>query len=155
MTPQNFFDLVLAPSASTLPLDNSLESRVMLMAIAGQESAWTDRIQIGGPARGYWQFDMTAILDLLADPSLGPGLQASCAVWDIPSDPTTLYQALAWHDPIAYEAARRLLLADPAPLPAVGDETGALACYLKNWNPGDPKPATWPAIYAQAVAVVK
>ena len=29
----------------------------MLVTIAGQESAWTHRRQINGPARGFWQFE--------------------------------------------------------------------------------------------------
>jgi len=155
MTPTNFFSLVLRPSANLLPLADSLESRVALFAFAGQESGWKDRVQLaGGPGRSYWQIGMTAILDVLGNAAVGPGLIATCALWDIPSDPTTIYEAITWHDPLAYEMARRILLADPLPLAAIGDEQGCYACYLRNWRPEFERPEAWPAVYAQALAVV-
>jgi len=155
MTPANFYSLVLLPSCARLPAAmNTQQSRLMLMAIAGQESGWANRTQVGGPARGFWQFDMTAILDILAHPVCGPLAISACAMWDVPADPTTIYEAIAWHDPLACHMARLLLLADPAALPAIDDAADAYACYTRNWRPGVERPEAWPAIYAQALALV-
>lgn len=153
MTPPQFYSLVLLPSCGLAPLSmNTQQSRLMLMAAAGQESGWTNRMQIGGPARGLWQFDMTAVLDLQAHPVCGPLVLAACAMWDVPSDPATIYEAIAWHDPLACHMARLLLWADPAPLPAVGDAAGAYACYTRVWRPGVERPAAWALVYAQATS---
>src|SRR5690606_12018619 len=41
--------------------DSSREARAMLLAIALQESRFMHRRQIGGPARGYWQFEVGGV----------------------------------------------------------------------------------------------
>lgn len=153
MTPAQFYSLVLLPSCAELPpAMNTPQSRLMLMAAAGQETGWANRTQVGGPARGFWQFDMTAIVDLLGNSVTGSLVLAACALWDVPGDAPTIYEAIAWHDPLACHMARLLFLADPAPLPAVGDAAGAYACYTRNWRPGVERPAAWALVYAQATS---
>ena len=47
------------PSAFALlpPAMDTPDARVLLLAIGLQESKFSHRLQIGGPARGYWQFE--------------------------------------------------------------------------------------------------
>lgn len=140
-------------------------ANVMLVAIAGQESDWRHRRQVGGPARSYWQFEQGGAvagvmnhsstgafarklferLDI-GEPSLGP--------WVAPST-RTVYEAMAWHDLLAGGMARLNLWWKPQALPAVGDEAGAWAYYLDTWRPGKPHPEKWPKVYAAAMAAVK
>ncbi len=159
MTPAAFFNLVLSPAsqrfgAMGFQVVNNQASRILLMAIAGIESDWSDRLQIGGPARSYWQCEAEgAVADVYANADTQQWVVDTCNLWDIETDAGAVYEAIAFHDPLAYTVARLALWLDPAPLP-----TGADACwayYLRNWRPGKPRPNAWPVVYAQALAVVK
>lgn len=128
---------------------------VLLMAIAGQESAWAARKQVGGPARSYWQFEKGGgVAGVLSHAASKARIAAVCAQIDIPCDTATVYEAMAWNDTLAACMARLLLLTDPRPLPALGDQEAAWRYYLDNWRPGMPHPQTWPARYAKAMGVV-
>ena len=65
-----------------------------------------------------------------------------------------VWTALETNDVLAGVFARLLLWTDAKPLPAIGDEQGAWAYYLRNWRPGKPHPQTWPGFYRQAVEFV-
>jgi len=56
---------------------------------------------------------------------------------------------------LAAGVARLLLWTDPKALPAIGDADAGWSLYLRTWRPGKPHPKTWPALYAQAMAVVE
>ena len=161
MTPATFYNLVLAPAsqrfgAMGFQVANSQASRVLLMAIAGIESAWSDRIQLpAGPARGYWQCEAEgAVADVYANADTQAWLVEVCHTWDIDDDAGSVFEAIAYHDPLAYAVARFALWLDPAPLPAIGADA-AWSYYLRNWRPGKPRPDAWAAVYAQALAVVR
>ena len=49
---------ILTPALSMLPATmDTPKARVMLLAIALQESGLAHRVQVGGPAHGLWQFE--------------------------------------------------------------------------------------------------
>lgn len=152
MTPANFRILAIEPGLTLLPPEmNSNEAKVILMAIAGQESSWTYRTQdLVGTAVGYWQFQQDGVADVItAEPTL---TQSVLAALDI--DAITAYPAIEYNDMLACAFARLLLWSDPDPLPAIGDVNGAWAYYVANWQPGAPDRARWAANYATAVATV-
>src|SRR4051812_35674826 len=131
-------------------------ARLLVMAIAGQESAWAERRQIGGPARSFWQFE--------GGPLSGTGQvfkhaggppPAGCAALLGPCDPVTVFEAMAWDDVLGAAMARLLLWTDPAELPAVGDVNAGWAYYQRNWHPGAPHADLWPARYGTAWGLVK
>lgn len=125
---------------------------VMLMAIAGQESFWAHRKQIGGPARSYWQFEKGGgVAGVLNHPATKGAINAVCRVLDIPCDTATVYEAMAWNDTLATCMARLLLYSDPRPLPAPGEQDAAWEYYLRNWRPGMPHPQSWAGRYATAM----
>lgn len=130
-------------------IKDTKEARVMLMAIAGQESNWDARRQYGGPARSYWQFEqgggVAGVLRLLPHQ-----VQAVCDALDIPCDSNTIFEAMAWNSALGCSMARFLLYTDYAPLPAVGQVQAAWDMYLRNWRPGAPHPDVWPDKYAIA-----
>lgn len=169
MKPVEFMNFLLIPNLllieewTSIPLTD--QSLVATMSIAGQESAWQHRRQIGigqyhpqsVGARGYWQCESTwggpvAINDVMQ--KCPQQLAAVCARLEIPGDELTLYEAIAWNDTLACAIARLLLWADPRPLPAVGDRAGMWQYYLDNWRPGTPHPGTWPDRYATAVSLL-
>jgi len=171
MEPKNFYANIVDPTlkwmAATpaIGVPDSREARVELMAIAGQESEWKARRQIGISsyypqkvgARGYWQCESTwggpvALDDVLQ--STRRQIEAVCSSLDIPGDKHALYEACAWNDTLACAAARLLLWLHPAPLPAIGDKEAAWQYYLRQWRPGAPHRHTWDAHYDVSLAAM-
>jgi hypothetical protein len=155
MSPDIFFTRVVEPTLQYMAASPGIaiaasdSARLLVMAIAGQESRWAARRQIGGPARSYWQFERgggVAGLFRVTPRQLG----AVCADCDVTFDAATVFEATAWHDMLACAMARLLLWSDPAPLPAVGDKDAGWQCYLRNWRPGAPHPESWVRVYDQA-----
>lgn len=158
MTPATFLARTLNPGLTLLaecggpaPTD---AARVMLLAIAGQESAWSARRQIGGPARGYWQFEVGGgVAGVMTHKATKAPLERVCAALDVPLDRAAVYEAVAWCDPLAAAMARLLVFSDPAPMPV--DADAGWACYLRTWRPGKPHPETWGARWASAGVAVR
>jgi hypothetical protein len=147
--------LSLLPSAM-----DSAEARVMLLAIGLQESRFLHRRQLvgnpprpTGPARGYWQFERGGgCAGVLTHPASRYWMVRACGQRGCKPTAQALWVEIEQDDMLAATAARLLLFTDPKKLPAVGDEAGAWALYLRTWRPGKPHRSTWPALYAQAVA---
>ncbi len=157
MTPDAFLKTIVNPTLERMAvltgIATSDQARVMLLATAGQESAWQHRLQIGGPARGFWQFEkMGGVAEVIQVTPVQ--LKAVCGALDIPFDRDTLYEAMAWNDTLACAMARLLLWQDSAPLPALGDEGGGYDFYIRNWRPGAPSRSRWAIVYPQSLAFV-
>lgn len=153
MTPKDLLSIVdpaLALLNTLAGIKVSNEARVLVMAIAGQESDWAARLQHGGPARSFWQFEGAGggVGGLFA--ATPKQLKAVCDYLFVPYDVATVFQAMAWNDTLAACMARLLLWSDPAALPALGDVQGGWNYYQRNWRPGAPHPEVWPAKYATA-----
>ncbi|MCV6902125.1 MAG: hypothetical protein NTT76_05400, partial [Achromobacter xylosoxidans] len=55
---KKIIDTGISPALALLPAGMDTQAaHVMLLAIGLQESRFTHRQQIGGPARGFWQFE--------------------------------------------------------------------------------------------------
>jgi hypothetical protein len=162
MTPAIFYQSIVKPTMAGFlaPLAPTIrdvpESRVLLMTIAGIESDWSARRQIGGPARSFWQFEQGGgVAELLGINYVAPILRATCSQLAIPSDSATIFEAMAWNDSLACTMARLLLWQDPMPLPDTGDTTNSYAYYLRNWRPGAPQGITvWQARYASSMTAM-
>jgi hypothetical protein len=159
MTPDIFLGRIVEPTLQWVAASPGLgiaasdSARVLVMAIAGQESRWTARRQVGGPARSYWQFEQgggVAGLFRVTPRQLG----TVCAACDVTFDAATVFEAMAWHDTLACAMARLLLWTDPAPLPAVGDRDASWQYYLDLWRPGVPHPESWGGVYDQSLAAI-
>lgn len=159
MTPETFAKVVMAPAWKILQMPaaiDTLESRVQMIATAGQESGWSDRKQDpSGIARGFWQCEIEAIASVQAGKRTGPFLKTVCDLLDIPADTATIYEAIAWNDALAYAVGRGIYLQDPLPLPGIGSALASWECYLRNWRPGKPRPDAWDRFYATSVSLVK
>lgn len=158
MTPDAFYARIFRPAALVLAQDipwDSAQSRCLLMAIAGQESAWSERSQLpSGRAHGFWQCEQGGAVHGVLGGSLAATLAAVCADYNIASDEATVWEAIQYHDVLAYAVARLTLRMDAPPLPAVGDTEGAWAAYQRVWGPGKPSRTRWATIYPQAVAEI-
>ena len=138
----------------TIPADD--RARVLMLAIAGQESSWTDRVQQGGPARGYWQFERGGgVAGVLSNAATIGAARLACAEARVMMTSGAVYDALATNDDLAAAFARLLLWSDVNPLPALGEQDEGWNYYLRNWRPGKAGPDRWPANYQAAMAAVQ
>lgn len=159
MSPTVFRELILDPGLSILTRFSGLVSddraRVLLLAIAGQESAWEHRRQISGPARGFFQFERAGgTRGVLNHHASAPRALKLLGGLSIPSNESIVFEAMAWSDHLAVGFARLLLYTDPRRLPDVGEQDQAWNYYLRNWRPGKPHPDHWPSRYMAALAEI-
>lgn len=129
-------------------------ARVLMLAIGYQESGFAHRRQIRGPARGYWQFEKTGVAGVIQHRASRWHASAICAAREVDFTVTAVHRRLEHDDVLAAGIARLLLWTDPAPLPDPQDADAAWAYYLRNWRPGKPHPARWPANHARALAAL-
>lgn len=161
MTPAEFLATVINPSLAWVEQalgpkpPASAEAKVMLLAIAGQEADWKYRAQIGGPARGYWEFEPSGVAGLFTLHSTMAMATHMALAAKVPPHAPDVYHALATNNNLAAGFARLLLWSDPRPLPEIEDEDGAWDYYLNLWRPGRPGPDRWSACYQAAVDAVK
>lgn len=141
---------------SFLPANfTSPESLVMLYAIGLQESRFEHMKQIGGPARGYWQFErgggVAGVMTHIASKEKArlivehQGLEFNSRI---------IHKALETNVPLGVAFARLLLYTDSKPLPALGNVQTAWDYYIRNWRPGKPHRKTWDEFYWRAIGFV-
>jgi len=160
MTSASFLATTLAPGLSFLtatvgptPPDTDA-ARLLLLAIAGQESGWQNIPQGGGgPGRGPWQFEPETCKELMFNPESAAFYTKICMALSIV--PSRTYDGLLAHPNLAVSLARLDLWCNPNPLPEVGDQEAAWEYYLETWRPGSPGPDRWPANYQAAMAAMK
>lgn len=164
LTPEQCAEEVIAATFwSLLPARyDSREARVMLLAIALQESGLAHRQQVGGPARGLWQFEQRGgVAGVLAHDASRLQARAVCLLHAVAPTQSDVYGALGHDDVLACAIARLLLWTDPQALPKVGDVEASFACYLRTWRPGayDRDPVglrrRWSRNYSTAMQVIR
>jgi hypothetical protein len=143
----------ILPAAESLlpPVWQDDRATRLLLAICWQESRAAHRVQIGGPARGLWQFERGGgWLGVIQHP-----LTASHArgVLDSLLYSSRDFECLADNDVLAAAFARMLLRTHPKALPSA--EAGGWEQYLQVWRPGKPHVKTWPEAWARAGQVME
>lgn len=156
MTTAEYVARLVFPAAFALlpPQMDSPQARAMLLAIGWQESRFAHRRQVGGPARGYWQFErdggVAAVMEHHASRAAAGQV---LGVLGYPPERQAIYDALEHHDVLAACWARLLLWTDPRWLPDAPDRgPDAWLTYLRTWRPGKPHPQTWDTFYRRAWA---
>jgi hypothetical protein len=145
---------VLSDAASVPMRSPAVET--LMLAIAIQESALRHREQIGGPARGWWQFERNGgLAGVLQHARTKLFAERLCAEIGLKPDLHLLWDALPHSELLQAGLARLLLWSDPRPLPALGDREGAWQYYLRNWRPGKPAHGRWDAAYDGAAELVR
>lgn len=145
----------IIPAALSLlpPKMNSPEAKALLTAICLQESGFKHRQQVGGPAKGLWQWELPQVGLVLRHDVVGPlarDVLAALVYTEGSSPHESIHDAMQHNDILQCAFSRLLLWPDAAPLPKQGDVQGALATYLRVWRPGRPHPEKWPANWASA-----
>jgi hypothetical protein len=137
---------------------DSKEARAMLWAIGRQEGRMIYRRQIGGPARGLFQFERGGgVKGVLNFHSTRLHAIALCNARNVKPTMQAVYQALEHDDILACGFARLLLYTDPAPLPRaqLPEEQEAWNYYIANWRPGSPHRHSWGDFWKEAVEMVR
>lgn len=144
------------PALAMLPGMDSPTARVIMLAIAFQESGLQHRRQRRGPARGYWQFEHGGgVRGVLNHSSSRPHIRSVLEQLDYKatSNPATCYAAIEHNDILAAAFARLLMWTDPQPLPT--DESGSWDLYMRTWRPGKPHISAWASNYQKALEAIK
>lgn len=155
-------ELIIPAALALLPAKmNSTGARAMLLATGLQESRFEKRRQMGGgPARGFHEFEegtresRGGCTGVLLHPASKPYIEEILRSMGYDLSPRTSHVAIEHNDVLDIVYARLLLWTSPRGLPISSDTKGAWTMYLETWNPGDAKPETWPALYAQAWEIV-
>lgn len=162
MTLVDIIHLAIIPALQLLPPTmDTLQARVMLLAMGLQESAFAARRQkSNGPARGFWQFELGTrqsrggVWGVYLHDASRLLLERLCEARNVSFEPAAIYRAIETDDVLAAGVARLLLFTDPHQLPAVGEVQDGWDLYDRIWRPGKPHPDKWPANYARAVAEI-
>lgn len=156
----------IAPALELLPHNlDTPQVRLLLLSIGLQESRFNARFQAlngggKGPARGFWQFELGTkatkggVFGVYLHSASHELLRLLCRDRDCNFDPAAIWSAVEGDDVLAAGVARLMLLTNPKPLPACGDEDCAWNYYLQTWRPGQPKRDSWPLLYAMAQATL-
>lgn len=152
----------MEPAFALLPAKmDTKEARCMMLAIGLQESRFQHRQQIGGPARGFWQFEKGTpttrggVCGVVLHDQTRDLVQSVCKARGVPATADAIYAALDKDDVLAAAIARLLLWTDPKPLPALGETDQAWDLYARTWRPGKPHRQTWNALYNRAMEAVR
>jgi hypothetical protein len=127
------------------------QARFLMLAAGFQESGFRHRRQIGGPARGYWQFEpigCTGVLTHHTTADLAAGL---CITMGVQALSDSAYAAVEFHDCLAAGFARLCFWRLPDPVPDITDSEGMLLYYRRAWAPGKFHPERWPHSYKMAL----
>jgi hypothetical protein len=149
VTPGDFDQCVVSPGLLLLPAGlRSDEARALLIAIAGQETRWSARLQSGGgPAHGFFQFERAGVLGVFENPATREHLLSACAACDVAPDIDEIYLAIVGHNALSAAVARLALLPDPARLPSADQEADGWSYYVRRWRPGKPDETRWPSAW--------
>lgn len=141
-----YFHDTVFPAAYALlsPGMNSPAASAMLLAMGLQESRLWYRKQIGGPARGCWQFEQGGgVVGVLTHPASKAHALSVCKARNVTASANPVYLALASDDILACCFARLLLYTLPGRLPAQNQPDEGWRQYIDAWRPGMPHRNTW------------
>ena len=133
----------------------SAPAEAMMLTIILQESRALYRRQIGGPARGFAQFEVTGVKGVMKHHLTKGFAENILERMHYPFDPVVVHTALEHNDVLAAVFARLLLWTHPAPLPLQGEADKSWEYYLSLWRPGKPHKDTWAEFYQQGWAIAK
>lgn len=159
MTTLTYVQTCVIPAAFALlpaPM-RSDKATAFLLAIGLQESEFETRHQgSSGPARGFWQFEISGTRAVLDHPQTIVPIASVLETLRYPStlEPVDVFAALTDQDVLAACFARCLLWTLPESLPGPEEAPLAWRQYRRTWRPGKPRPETWQGNYTAAWALV-
>ena len=140
---------VVLPGAARLlpPTFSTPDTATLMLAIGLQESEFAARRQHGGPARSFWQYEVTGgCWDLLHRPAARGHMRDVLALlqYSATLDEVDLHTAMEHNDILAAVGARLLLRTIPDPVPSLDAHPDvSWDQYMRTWRPGAPRRAHW------------
>lgn len=140
----------------TLGIPDTREARVLLLAIALQESGLEHRRQVvaggaeNGPAASFWQFEGGGCRGVLTHKASSERIAKICELFNVEPSVIPLWEAMRYNDIVAAATARLLLYTLPSKLATTAAE--GWNQYVAAWRPGKPHPTTWAVCWARAEA---
>lgn len=145
---------VIPAALSLLPAQmDTPAARAMLVAIGLQESRFLHRQQVGGPARGFWQFERAGVHGVMTHSATRAPLTEAMRrlrYASILGQIEPAQAAIAHNDILACVFARLLLWTVPGVLPSRLDPAEGWQQYLDGWRPGKPHPESWESFFEEA-----
>lgn len=130
---------------------NSPEAEALVLTICYQESRLKHRRQLGGPARGFAQFEMGGgVRGVLHHNASRDHIRVVLDALAYDHSPDTSYAAIEHNDVLAICYARLLLWTLPDQLPDRDEPDEAWDQYLAAWRAGKPHRQTWNAFFERA-----
>lgn len=151
-------DYIVPAAYAVLPDEMaSPEATALLLAIGLQESRFEHRRQIGGPARGWFQFEVAGVRGVLDHPATAAPIAVALRAlrYDAATPAKVLLDAIEDNDVLAACFARCLLWTSPLALGGPQQGPQGWRLYASTWRPGKPHPEVWQANYAGAWARVQ
>lgn len=130
------------------------EARAELLSIGLQESRFTHRQQIRGPAKSFFQFEPTGVRGVLTHHASKQYIEAVLDELQYDHNVATSYDAIKHNDILACVYARLLLWTSPRALPKQTEVEDGWEIYLSCWRPGKPHHETWEQFYLQSWEIV-
>ena len=157
MAPEFFLDTAIRGGFQLLPpAMDTPAARAMVLTVCLQESKLMFRRQVGGPAKGYAQFEQGGgVAGVLNHPSVSNYAKEVCAALNVAPAAVAVYAALEQNDSLTAAFARLLLWTLPEVLPSKSDPALGWSQYIAAWRPGKPHRETWDAYFRQAWACVE
>lgn len=138
----------IVPAAYTVlpPAMATPEATALLMSIGWQESRFTNRIQVKGPARGFFQFEQNGgVAGVLSHAKTKDIARSAMKQLGYRFEPTPYgcYTAIEHNDVLAVVFARLLLWTLPGILPTQSEPAEGWRLYTHGWRPGKPHFDSW------------
>lgn len=146
---------IIPAAYSVLPEPmNSPQATAMLLSIGLQESRFLHRRQIGGPARGVFQFERGGGIKgvMTHQQTRGPLATALTELRyaGVLGSAVELHKVVEHNDVVACVFARLLLYTVPLALPTRDEPGLGWSQYIDGWRPGKPHRETWTNFFTEA-----
>ena len=151
----------IAAGLRLLPVTmDTREARAQMLKIGLQESQLihpdqleaNGRNTVLGPALGFFQFERGAVVLLMRHIATKDRLRSLCRTRGVPYTADHIWRRLRDDDVFAAAVCRLNLWWHSAPIPPVNACWDSWSYYIDCWNPGKPKPETWPGYHEEVVA---
>lgn len=148
------------------PVMRGMRAEAQMVAMALQESGLRHREQVGGPARGLYQFEAGGVRGVLDHPASYDHAQDACEAWLYPihrdADGKVMqtvvqqvHRSIRDNDILATVFARLALWRLPDPLSGESEPEAGWGQYLEAWRPGKPHRDRWDDNWRTAWQTVK
>lgn len=163
MTAAEFHKTILSPALDQIgkfapKLTRSRSLEVLMLATAGQESHWTERVQIpSGMAHGFFQQQLNDIEDIIKNPATSLLFKMGTKAYLLGNVTAQQVFDLLAHpagDFFSVFMARLNYWANPTPIPPYDETEGQYQYYLDTWRPGAPSRKRWEEVHSEAMQAV-